>query len=308
MNRGLFSTLFLTDLDHTLFQSKHDEPRGVFPFSHSVKGDPQGYSTPAQAEMWDAMRHTAFCVGVTSRTPEQAARVVGWNPLHEHQIMLADHGLTLMYRNISKSENWEIIEGWSSPYMDIAKLNAKDLEQDGSMLFFRIMESFPEIVTEFSTKLTFTSASGTQTKLFYSLRAGKLFDDALSGNRPERLSLLRDLIAEHMRSSIIPMRCYELEGTISFLPEWFSKKSSVERLIGLLKSPGSNLMLDTRFTDTLKSIGLPRLIVTAGNTTCDMGFIGLGHFMIIPIGSDISNTIQYGDSSKIPVLTDVIFH
>lgn len=305
MTRGLFSTLFLSDLDYTLFQSKWLDSTGLHPMSRTVSGDPQGYANDAQAELWDAMRYEAFCVGITARNLEQVSRVDGWNPIHEHQLMLVDHGLTLLYRNINKGEQWAPIEAWSAPYVEQAKEQGRTLEKEGAKLFFALMEKMPEIVTVHQSKMAYTSLPGfDNTKIFYSLRAGAFYGDALSTNTLGPLNTLRGLLHHHASSSSLPMTYFESDGTFSLLPGWFSKKAAVQRLLSLLKQPEPGLD-DPRLTAAIKAIGKPKLVLTAGDGLDDVEFMGLGHFMLTPSKSAIAKSLA-DRQSEIPLLTDIV--
>lgn len=99
--KSLFDNLVVTDLEGALFQSKSTNPKGLYPMIETSNGRVEGWATEEQAQRWDTLRYEAFCVGYTSFSEPQVSRVTGWDPLHEHQLMLADHGMTLLYRDLS---------------------------------------------------------------------------------------------------------------------------------------------------------------------------------------------------------------
>lgn len=304
MTRGLYASLFLTDLDNTLFQSKWQDKTGIHPMSKTATGEHHGFASEAQAGLWDAMRYEAFCVGVTARNLEQVSRVGGWNPIHEHQLMLVDHGLTLLHRDISKGDVWQPIEGWSAPYIEQARINNRKLDKEGAKLFFTLMQSMPDLVTEHESKLAYTTIPGSESvKIFYSLRANNFYGHEITQNRQGRLNQLRALLQSHIASSELPMTYFEVDGTFSLLPGWFSKKAAVQRLLTLLKiaEPGLD---DPRLNDAIKAIGRPKLVLTAGDGLDDVGFMGLGHFMITPTKSTIASALT-DIATDIPMLTDV---
>lgn len=304
MSRGLFATLFLTDLDNTLFQSKWQDKSGLHPMSKTATGEHHGFASESQAELWDAMRYEAYCVGVTARSMEQVSRVGGWNPIHEHQLMLVDHGLTLLYRNISESDVWQPIEGWSAPYIEQARVNNRKLDKEGAKLYFALMQSMPDLVTEHESKLAYTTIPGSESvKVFYSLRANNFYAHSITHSRQDRLNQLRRLLHTHIASSELPMTYFEVDGTFSLLPGWFSKKDAVKRLMGLLKAPEPGLN-DPRLNDAIRAIGRPKLVLTAGDGLDDVGFMGLGHFMITPTKSSIATTLTEM-TTDIPLLTEV---
>lgn len=305
MTRGLFSTLFLSDLDNTLFQSRWMDNTGFHPMSRTLKGDPQGYSTDAQAELWDAMRHEAFCIGVSARTLEQVNRVDGWNPIHEHQLMLVDHGMTLLYRNIFKDEAWAPIEAWSAQYVALAKQNARKLEKEGSRLLFLLNQQMPDLTTKYQSKMYYSSLPTDESvKVFYSLRASSLYVDAISSHQLSDVNRLRTLLHHHISTCELPMTYFETEGMFSLLPGWFSKKAAVQRLLSLIKTDEPGLD-DPRLKDAIRAVGRPKLILTAGDGLDDVGFMGLGHFMLTPTKSEITSTLVERQS-EIPLLTDIV--
>jgi hypothetical protein len=305
MARGLFATLFLTDLDNTIFQSKWLDQAGIFPMSNSLNGDPQGFATPAQAELWDSMRHTSFCVGVTGRTLEQVARVDGWNPIHENQLMLADHGMTLLYRSLKRDHGWEVVDSWSSTYVDTARAHAKEMESDATRLFFMLMERMPELVTLYGSKVAHAAIPASENlKVFFSLRAPEFYRDVMDGNVPQRLVLLRSLLRQFIAESHNRYRMIEADGSFSLLPSWFSTQAAVQRLIRLMHEPGHDVV-DPRLQATLKDIGRPKLVLTAGDSLEDVAFMGIGHFMITPTRSAIGSLVQDA-AERIPVLDELI--
>lgn len=305
MTRGLFSTLFLSDLDNTLFQSRWMDSTGFHPMSRTVKGDAQGYATDAQAELWDAMRHEAFCVGVSARSLEQVSRVDGWNPIHEHQLMLIDHGMTLLYRNIFKGEEWSPIESWSAPYLDQARENAKQLKKEGLRLSFLLKDEMPELITTHASKVVYSSLPmQDKTEMFYSLRASAFYAHSISNHQLDALNRLRGLLHHHVSTSALPLTYFETDGTFSLLPGWFSKRAAVQRFLAMLKTPEPG-MDDPRLNAAIRAIGRPKLVLTAGDGFDDVEFMGLGHFMLTPTKSAITNCLMERQG-EIPLLTDVV--
>lgn len=305
MTRGLFSTLFLSDLDNTLFQSRWMDNTGLHPMSRTLKGEAQGYSTPAQAELWDAMRHEAFCIGVSARTLEQINRVDGWNPIHQHQLMLVDHGMTLLYRNIFKDEAWAPIEAWSTQYVELARQNARKLEKEGSRLLFLLNQQMPELNSKYQSRMFYsTLPTEGNVKVFYSLRASSLYVESITRHELSDVNRLRTLLHTHISTCELPMTYFETEGTFSLLPGWFSKKSAVQRLLSLLSADEPGLD-DPRLKDAIRAVGRPKLILTAGDGLDDVEFMGLGHFMLTPTKSDITSALVERQS-EIPLLTDIV--
>lgn len=305
MTRGLFSTLFLSDLDNTLFQSRWVDNTGLHPMSRTAKGDAGGFATDAQAELWDAMRHEAFCIGITSRSMEQVGQVDGWNPIHQHQLILADHGMTLLYRDIFKDQAWAPIDGWSDPYVHTARETTRKLEKEGSRLLFLLSQEMPELISKHQAKILYSKLPvDVRTSIFYSLNAESFYTESISAHDNQKLNHLRALLHHHVSTCELPMTYFESEGVFSLLPGWFSKRAAVQRLLSLLRTPEVGLD-DIRLNAAIKAVGRPKLVLTAGDGLDDVDFMGLGHFMLIPSKSSISETLV-DMQSQIPLLTDVV--
>lgn len=259
--RSLFDNLVVTDLEGALFQSKSANPKGLHPMFEASNGRVEGWATEEQAQRWDTLRYEAFCVGYTSFSEPQVSRVTGWDPLHEHQLMLADHGMTLLYRDLSGQNRWEVIEDWSRPYLDKARANAKVLQYDGARLYFEIMKHLPELVQHQGKMLypKLPMPSGSVEGMYYVIQANGFLQAMAREGRLERVIRFKELLAEHLEWCEGRYNYFEWEGTYAFVPAWASRSEVLNRFFAVVQ--GRETQLDTRLAKALRDIGVPKVVL-----------------------------------------------
>lgn len=259
--RGLFEALCFTDLDGALFQPKWANAAGFHPMVETPTGDVIGWATAEQAELWDEIRYQAFCVGVTSRSAEQVAQVTGWDPLHDHQLILADHGLTLLYRNYRKSRAWEVIKPWSTSYLEIARAHAKQLQADGAALCFSAMQALPELA-KFNARMVFPrSAAGSVEPIYAAMQAPALLRHALERKEPELFLKLRAFVQDFVIGLGGRYHYHETESSLALIPAEWSRAAVVERLTAMIMQ--GDALGDERLGLALADIGRPKTLLAA---------------------------------------------
>lgn len=259
--RGLFEALCLTDLDGALFQPKWANSAGLHPMVETPGGDVVGWATAEQAELWDEIRHQAYCVGVTSRSAEQVGQVTGWDPLHDHQLILADHGLTLLYRDYRKSRAWDVIHPWSTSYLEIARAHSKQLQADGAALCFSAMKALPELA-RFNARMVFPkSAAGSVEPLYAAMLAPALLRHALERKEPELFLKLRAFVRDFVSELGGRYHYHETESSLALIPALWSRTAVVERLTAMIMRGDS--LGDERLGMALADIGRPKALLSA---------------------------------------------
>lgn len=259
--RGLFEALCFTDLDGALFQPKWANSAGLYPMVETAAGDVLGWATAEQAALWDDIRYQSYCVGVTSRSADQVEQVSGWNPLHNHQLILADHGLTLLYRNYRQSMAWEVIKTWSIPYLVEARENARRLQADGAALCFAVMKSLPELA-KFKVRLVFVkSAAGAAEPIYAAMQAPALLRHALESKDHALFKKLRDFVIEFVAGFGGRYHYHETDSTLALIPAQWGRVAVVDRLTTMMMQGDS--MGDERLGLALADIGRPKTLLAA---------------------------------------------
>ena len=259
--RGLFEALCFTDLDGSLFQPKWANSAGIHPMVETATGDVIGWATSEQAGLWDEIRHQAFCVGVTSRSAEQVCQVTGWDPIHDHQLILADHGLTLLYRNYRKSRAWEVIRAWSAPYLEIGRAHSKQLQADGAALCFAAMLALPDLA-KFNAQMVFPRiATGSVEPVYAAMQAPALLRHVLERNEPDLFLKLREFVQDFVMSFGGRYHYHETESSLALIPAQWSRTAVVERLTALIMQVDS--LGDERLGMALADIGRPKALLSA---------------------------------------------
>lgn len=270
--------LFLSDLDHCLFQSKRVDPRGAHPMTIKKDGAAHCFATDAQTALLSLLAPRSIWVAVTARTPEQMARTTGWRPEHNHQLALVNHGATLLYRTDCEG-SWEEISVWGEQYIAQALSREKDLLWDVQLLRDRLAM----LVTPAGSQLDLSiNPLVGKTPLYFSLQIKK----APGLDADTVMRTLRE--SQEFRSVISGMRLnyvhHHNDNTLGFWPSYVGKRKAVDRLLAAFKS-GLN---DHRFMRACSEVGKISLTLTAGDSHSDVPFMSLGDFMLTPTGSPIA--------------------
>lgn len=261
--KGLFDTLLITDLEGELFQSKGQEPKGFHPMAEASSGRVIGWATDEQAQRWDDLKHEAYCIGFTSFSEAQVGRVTGWDPLHEHQLMFADHGMTLLYRNLNGLNKWEAIPEWSQPYLEHARASSRALQQDGARLYFAMMRDLPEMAQQHHGKMIYPKLPirGAVDGMYYAIQAGSFIQSLMQNGREDKLVQFKKILAEHLDWCDGRYSYFEFEGTFAFMPAWASRQAVLQRFLSLVGNREAYETVDPRLSLALRDIGTPKVIL-----------------------------------------------
>jgi hypothetical protein len=277
-------TLFLSDLDNCLFQSHRVNPKGVVPMTFKATGEPHCFATVAQQILFDTLKPRALCVAITARTPDQMSRTRGWNPEHRHQLALTDHGATMLYRDIESQAGWTEISAWALAYRSQAVEAAVHLEHDEDRLRVALRDL---IVPEHtSAKLSMSHSFEAKVPFYLTLQIKGL----TSAETEQVMASVRQQLApllDRLQGTYIQ---HQNDYTLAFWPTYVNKRKAAERLIGLLKSPIDDpVMQDERFAHAIAEMGPTiGLVLTAGDSHSDIPFMMLGDFMLTPVASPIA--------------------
>lgn len=270
--------LFLSDLDHCLFQSKRVNPEGAHPMTVKGDGTPHCFSTPAQAALFSMVASRAFCVAITARTVDQMSRTIGWLPEHDHQLALVNHGATLLYRPDLHSQ-WVEIEAWSEQYVAMARDAKPALEADVESL----RQGLGLLRLPINSRLVVSVNSlDADTPFYFNLQlkdAGEFGTEETMRrirNSPEMFS-----IVERMQQGYVH---HLNDTTIGFWPAYVGKQAAAARLIAALRDG----LDDSRFEKARSQIPHIALTLTAGDSHSDVPFMLEGDFMLAPTKSPIA--------------------
>jgi len=274
--------LFLSDLDHCLFQSKRVDPNGKHPMTVKADGTPHCFASDAQKTLFNMVAHRAVSVAVTARTPDQMKRAIGWQPGHEHQLALVNHGATLLYRENTDRE-WLEIKVWSEIYVAQARQGQEALLGDVEA----VKEGLSRLHLPFGSRLAVSVNTLSEDVPFYfSLQ---LKDAGLYGTE-ETMRRIRDSremfwIVEKLRQ---PYVHHLNDTTMGFWPTYVGKRAAVNRLIQALRDG----LGDEHFEKARAQIPDIALTLTAGDSHSDLPFMLEGDFMLTPTHSPIARGAQ----------------
>lgn len=277
--------LFLTDLDHNLFQSLRVDCDGIHPMTVNKEGKNHCYATTAQKTLFELFAKNAFCVSVTARSPDQMMRVTGWETMQSNDLALTDLGMTLLHRK-DKGE-WSSVPEWSAEYIGIAKGKSTGVEVDFAQLRDSLVDRFG---TAFGTdnpniKLTLNMCHESPETPYYFIVTLKCVDDECPTTEDMRHACERFL--DECQGDYF---YHESENTFAFWPTYVTKESAVQRLIECFGVDiGSKV-----FSDACDEKGVIDLIISSGDSISDLGFMNAAHFWMAPSVSQISSTIGVG--------------
>jgi len=263
--------LFLSDLDHTLFQSHRLDKTGDHPMTRKRDGSSHCFANRAQKALLDMMMTNAFCMAVTARNIDQMRRVCGWDTQQKHDLALTNLGMTLMYR--CENGEWEIVESWSDPYLLEARKRAKTVTGDANT-YISLLEKYEK---------------GWEMKLVYCDQDESVpyyveFVQKDKDQRPLNPDAVREEASCLQGSYLVNID----DNKISLWPTYVSKKTAVKRLLSLLEC-GSE---DPRLNAVTEEIGDVDLVLSAGDSVSDLGFMQVADFMLVPRQSQIFKLIR----------------
>jgi len=273
--------LFLSDLDHCLFQSKRVDPNGKHPMTVKVDGTPHCFASDAQATLFSMVANRAFSIAVTARTPDQMRRAIGWKPEHKHQLALVNHGATLLYRE-DVGQDWSEIRVWGEPYIDQARKAHLMLMDDVNKLNAGLRNFF-HLPAGSRLELTANKLAG-DVPFYFSLQ---LKDAGIHGNEDAMASIRESRTMRTIVESMGQRYVHHLnDTTIGFWPTYVGKKIAVKRLIEALKSG----LDDENFEKARAQLTGIALTLTAGDSHSDLPFMLEGDFMLTPTHSPIARS------------------
>ncbi|MBD8614817.1 MULTISPECIES: hypothetical protein [Pseudomonas] len=274
--------LFLSDLDHCLFQSKRVEPNGKHPMTVKADGTPHCFATDAQATLFSMIANRAMCVAVTARTPDQMQRAIGWKPDHPHQLALVNHGATLLYREDTEYD-WREIKAWSEIYVTQAREGEQALLADVDALK-KGLAHLPLPVGSHMAVSVNTLADNVP--FYFNLQ----LKDARHYGTEETMRRIRESremswIVENLEHRYVH---HLNDTTMGFWPAYVGKRGAVTRLVEALRDG----LDDVDFERARAQIPLVALTLTAGDSHSDLPFMLEGDFMLTPTHSPIARGAQ----------------
>lgn len=272
--------LFLTDLDHNLFQSLRVDSEGLYPMTVNKTGKPHCYATKAQLALMQLMMRNAFCVAVTARTPEQMMRVTGWSTNQEHNLALTDLGMTMLYRH--KMGEWQIIEEWSEPYLAKARSLSLGLQVDFDQFQKTLNDHLSEYEGRLSYNLNFCHEDMDVPFYFLAQQTEKNTECQIP------VDVVRAACKQFLDECQGEYFYHESEGTFAMWPSYVSKFLAVERLMSAFDEG----MEDERFELAREEKGRTDLVLASGDSMSDLPFMQMAHFWLAPGLSQISTMLM----------------
>ncbi len=274
--------LFLSDLDHNLFQSKRVDADGVHPMTVNKDNVAHCFATPAQAALLNLMTENAFCVAVTARNPSQMMRVTGWNTRQRHDLALTDLGMTLLYR-VDKGE-WEPVSLWSEPYLREAKARMHGIQVDFAQLRDDLLANWSaDGEGKLPVKLNMVYChEAPDVPYYFVLQVEKKHQHVIS---PADVRGLAKTFLDECQGDYF---YHESDNTFAFWPTYVSKYKAVQRLLEWFEDE----IDDSRLEQARREKGQHDLVMTSGDSLSDMAFMKTGHFWMAPTFSQISNAVE----------------
>ncbi len=268
--------LFLSDLDHNLFQSLRVDPQGMHPMTAKKDGKTHCYANDAQKTLLDLMTKNAFCVAVTARNPDQMMRVVGWNTAQQHDVALTDLGLTMLLRE-DKGE-WRAVPEWSDQYLRIARGKMLGLQVDFAQFKDTISARFGDQASTLSLNMTYCHEAP-EVPYYFVMQGSSQSPDATE---------IRSVCEQFLGECQGDYSYHESENTFAFWPTYVSKEMAVQRLMDCFDH-GLN---DDGFEKARREKGKSKLILSSGDSISDLGFMKAAHFWMAPSISQISSAVE----------------
>lgn len=275
--------LFLSDLDHTLFQSQRADATGTLAMTVDAEGKPHGYARQDQQDLFAMMIEHGVVIPVTARSHQQMERVTGWITGQDYDLAITDLGANLLLRDNNGDGLWHAVESWSEPYVQAANARTPTLVRDYQLL------------TE-----TFLPHSQLSEQIEVDLiRFGKL-DIPLYitlSVKGEGETLLQEAVERFAKPLAKLSGIYTLhvsENVVCLWPDYVSKASAVSRLIQLAVEGSSDIKLNL----ALNYLNLnERSIITMGDSATDAEFMLLGNMMLTPTKSEIASQVKAAQAS-----------
>lgn len=275
--------LFLSDLDHTLFQSHRADATGTLAMTVDAQGNPHGYARQDQQDMFAMMIEEGIVVPVTARSHQQMERVTGWVTGQDYDLAITDLGANLLLRDNNGDSLWHAVESWSEPYVAIAKERTPRLVRDYQLL----TETFlPQAEMSEQVEVDLIRFGKLDIPLYITL--------SLKG---DAFGLLHEVVERFAKPLAKLSGIYTLhvsENVVCLWPDYVSKASAVTRLLAIAAEGSS----DTKFNLALNYLNLTeRSIVTMGDSATDAEFMLLGHMMLTPTNSEIAGQVKAAQPS-----------
>lgn len=274
--------LYLADLDHTLFQTKRSDERGIKAMAVNTSGEDVSFARPDQVKLYDTMKNTGIVVPVTARSHIQMERVTGWSTSMAYDLAITDLGASLLLRDNNGDGQWQAIESWHEDYLDTLSERTPRLVRDFQLLKDTLI---PESHYAQHVQVDLVAMGKLRLPFYIVISVNPQDGTELA---PLMESLLKDFGTPFCRMAGM-YRLHVTDNTICFWPDFVSKGIAVERLLGLIKNGCEDERLDRALTYLSLS---DSTIVTLGDSTTDIEFMRHGHFMLTPQGSQVSQIIE----------------
>lgn len=275
--------LFLSDLDHNLFQSKRVDAEGVHPMTVNKDGMAHCFATPAQKALLGLMTQNAFCVAVTARNPDQMMRVTGWETRQRHDLALTDLGMTLLHR-VDKGE-WEPVSLWSEPYLREAKAIMHGVQVDFAQLSDDLQAHWADDENgkrPIKLKMVYCHEDP-EVPYYFVMQVEKPYVHAI---RPSDVRAIAKVFLSECQGDYF---YHESENTYAFWPTYVSKYKAVQRLMEWLEEGVD----DARIEQARLEKGRHDLVLSSGDSLSDMSFMKAAHFWMAPTISQISAAVEH---------------
>ena len=275
--------LFLSDLDHTLFQSHRSDATGTLAMTVDAQGNSHGYARQDQQDLFAMMIEQGIVVPVTARSHQQMERVTGWITGQDYDLAITDLGANLLLRDNNGDGLWHGIEAWSEPYAAIAKKRTPTLIRDYQLLTDTFL---PQAEMADQVEVDLIRFGKWDIPLYITL--------SLKG---ESTALLHQVVERFAKPLAKLSGIYTLhvsENVVCLWPDYVSKASAVTRLLDIAAQGSS----DPQLNSALNYLNLTeRSIVTMGDSATDAEFMLLGHMMLTPTNSEIAGQVKAAQPS-----------
>lgn len=266
--------LYLSDLDHSLFQSLKSDDRGNTPMTVNQDGEPHGFAREDQKDLFEMMKRTGVIVPVTARSHQQMERVSGWQTGQDYDLAITDIGATLLMRDNQGDGQWHAIDKWHEQYLDEISLRTPTLIRDYQMAKDTLL---PEAGLSDSVQVDLIALGKRRLPLYFAF--------AVKGdNAGDKVEYILERFAKPIAKLSGIYHLHVTESLICLWPDFISKGQAVERFKEVLKTGLDDERLDRALTYLDLS---DRTIITVGDNVTDVEFMKHGHFAMAPKNSDI---------------------
>lgn len=277
--------LYLSDLDHTLFQSLRADDRGEHPMAVNGAGEPSSFARKDQKDLFEMMTQTGVIIPVTARSHIQMERVTGWKTGQDYDLAITDIGATLILRDNRGDGQWHAVESWHNSYTDEMSLRSDRLLRDYQMLTDTLL---PEAGFSDSAEVGIIRCGKLDLPLYLTI--------SITADKDRYSSEITQKVLDLIAIPLMKMRgMYSLHASdseICLWPNFVSKSIAVERLKDMIKS---GIVADEKLDRALTYLDLGnRSIVATGDSVSDIEFMNSAHFIMMPTHSPISNLLNSG--------------